>query len=73
LGLVAKKNTELFLYYDVNNKKRHYIPDFILLDDNNYIEVKGYKNELDDYKWKYFPYTLKILFKKDLQEIGALV
>lgn len=63
------KNSKKFPYYDEQGKMRNYIPDFFLVDHNEYIEIKGYKTIRDDYKWSQFPHTLKVLFEKDLIEL----
>lgn len=63
------KNNKKFPYYDEEGKMRNYIPDFFLIDYNEYIEIKGYKTIRDDYKWNQFPHTLKVLFEKDLKNL----
>jgi hypothetical protein len=60
------KNNKKFPYYDENNRLRNYIPDFYLLETEDYIEIKGYKTIRDEYKWNQFPHTLKVLFNEDL-------
>jgi hypothetical protein len=67
-----RKNTKRFPYIDLNNKNRYYIPDFRLVEFDEYIEVKGYKRENDEIKWKNFPYKLTILMKEQLQEMKIL-
>lgn len=64
-----KQNTKKFDYINLKNKKSKYIPDFILIEDNTYIEIKGYWNKTIDLKLKYFPHKIKILYKDDLKEI----
>ena len=61
--------------YIYKNKKHLYYPDFYLIDSKEYIEIKGYKTDKDEAKWKYFPegLELKVMFKKDLKNIGLLV
>ena len=60
--------------YHLDNKIHYYTPDFYLLETDEYIEVKGYKTAKDDAKWAEFPADkkLKILFKKDLKELGII-
>ena len=50
----------------------YYTPDFYLIDENVYIEVKGYETSKDRAKWEYFPKHLKhrVLRKKDLESLG---
>jgi hypothetical protein len=54
------RNKKRFKYIDSNSKQRTYCPDFYLIDENIYIEVKGYKTELDILKWSQFEDTLEI-------------
>lgn len=49
---------------------RYYYPDFYLIDDDLFVEIKGYETEKDKAKWKDFPFKLKVLYKKDLLEMG---
>lgn len=53
--------------YQYNNKIKKFYPDFII--DNQYIEIKGYYNNVVAAKIKYFPkqLKLKILYKKDIE------
>lgn len=64
-----KRNTKQFNYSN-NGKVHKYTPDFYLIESDTYIEVKGWERPDDHLKWNQFPYTLKILFKKDLLELG---
>ena len=61
--------------YEFEGKIRKYIPDFYLPEYDEYIEIKGYKTAKDEAKWSQFPTnkTLKVLFKKDLQDLGIKV
>ena len=52
------------------SKIGYYKPDFYLVDENLYIEVKGYETDLDHDKWSQFPHQLKVLRGKDLLEMG---
>lgn len=67
-----KKNLIKFPYI-WENKIRHYLPDFYLVDDNTYVETKGYKTEKDDAKWKQFPHKLQVLMGEDLNKLGLNV
>jgi hypothetical protein len=53
-------------------KSHRYFPDFYLPETEEYIEIKGYKTERDEAKWKYFPKDKKltILFGTELKELG---
>lgn len=60
-----KRNTQKFEYV-VDGKKHNFIPDFIL-NENEYIEIKG----LQDENWKIKSTTfknVKFLFRKDMQK-----
>lgn len=71
-GTRWKQNLEGF-EYEFKGKVHRYFPDFILLDENCYIEIKGFKRENDEAKWKSFPYRLQILYYNDLQKMGINV
>lgn len=60
-----------FSYY-YEGSLHYYTPDFYLLDTNSYIEVKGFKTDKDDAKWRQFPKSesLTVLFYNDLKELG---
>lgn len=60
-----KRNTDWFPY-EYQGKMRKYFPDFRLMDDDKYIEVKGYETDKDRAKWTQFPKTLVVLKRKDL-------
>ena len=60
-----KRNTQKFEYV-VDGKKHNFIPDFIL-NENEYVEIKG----LQDENWKIKSTTfknVKFLFRKDMQK-----
>ena len=63
-----KQNTQGF-DYEFENSKHKYYPDFYLLDENLYIEVKGFKTSKDIAKWEQFPYDIKIIFVKELEKM----
>ena len=56
--------------YRYKKKLCYYIPDFFLIEENVYIEVKGFETDRDEAKWKDFPYELIVLRKEDLIEMG---
>ena len=58
--------------YNFENKVRHYTPDFYLTDSDTYIEIKGFKTEKDDAKWKQFSKKLIVLTKAELKELGII-
>jgi hypothetical protein len=58
--------------YEFENKKRYYTPDFYLIRENLYIEIKGYPTDKDRAKWKWFPLNLKIIFGKELKEMKII-
>ena len=55
-----KRNTKRFPYINLKGKVSTYCPDFYIHNWNCYLEVKGYKTDLDQCKWSQFPYKLKI-------------
>ncbi len=59
-----------FFNYEYKGKTRKYYPDF-KLDDKNFVEIKGFKTELDKVKFEQFPknLTLIVLEANDLKEI----
>lgn len=62
-GIKFERNTEGFTY-----ELGKYYPDFIL-EDGTYVEIKGYKTQKDELKWKSFPYKLQVLYHKDMIHI----
>lgn len=66
-----RRPTEKFKY-TFEGKDSYYTPDFFLIEENVYIEIKGYKVSRDEAKWSQFPLKLKILTGKDLIELGLL-
>ena len=62
-----ERNWKLFEYYDENNSKRSYIPDFYMPTEKMYLEIKGYKTIRSELKLKYFPHSIKVLYKKEIQ------
>lgn len=62
-----ERNNEKFIYFYRDIEEKNYIPDFKI--DDVFYELKGYQNDTVQYKIKYFPFNLKILFEKDLKYI----
>ena len=65
------RNKKRFSYY-LQDKIHYYTPDFYLIDENTFIEIKGFKTDKDEAKWSQFPKSenLKILFYEDLRNLG---
>jgi len=61
------RNTKGFEYNW--NGKRTYFPDFYLLKNNLYVEVKGYQTERDKAKWSQFPEKLFVVDKYIIKQI----
>lgn len=62
--------------FDLGNTT--YTPDFFLIKDNKFIEIKGYlwnnaKIKIDLFRKEYPNEKLDILYKEDLEKIGAIV
>jgi len=64
------RNTQRFRYIH-NNEEKFYIPDFII--DDVYFELKGYRDDKVDSKIQYFPFKIKLLFRKDMNNIFEYV
>lgn len=54
--------------YFWNGRPHSYFPDFYLEEKDIYIEVKGFKRERDEYKWKSVP-NLLVISKNDIVKI----
>lgn len=67
-----KANTDGFPY-KYEGKEHLYYPDFYLIDEQEYVEVKGFKRRNDSYKWKDFPFKLKVIFAEDLRKMGYTI
>jgi hypothetical protein len=61
-----ERNAQGFNYWCNENYRRFY-PDFIV--NGEYIEIKGYVNEITEAKIQWFPkdLTLKVLYKEDME------
>ena len=68
------RNIETFEYY-FEGTLRRYTPDFYLPSIDEYVEIKGFSVEKDLAKWSQFPSDkkLKILMRKDLEDLGILL
>lgn len=64
-NILFKRNTEGF-EYSLNGKKHKYYPDFIL-DDGNYIEIKGWDNGSVSSKLEQFPHKIIVLRKEEMK------
>ena len=63
------RNTEWFNYTNSNNKLSRYYPDYKLLDTDEYIEIKGYKEKEFLNKVNYFPKKLIVLDEEKIKPI----
>jgi hypothetical protein len=71
LGVIWKRNKKRFKYFNlIKDRISTYCPDFYVSEWNCYIEVKGFKTELDEIKWKQFNENLEIWDKNKLDSLG---
>lgn len=70
LNINWNRNTKRFKYLKSDGKESTYCPDFYIKETDLYIEVKGYKTELDETKWKQFKHNLEIWDRTKLKELG---
>lgn len=71
IGVQWIRNKKRFKYWNsIKESESTYCPDFFIKDWNKYIEVKGYKTELDEIKWKQFKEELEIWDKEKLKSLG---
>lgn len=70
-GIPFKRNLEKFEYI-YKNKVYLFLPDFIL-EDNTYVEIKGYSSEKEKAKIAQFKKPIIVLMKKDPKEIFSYV
>jgi hypothetical protein len=66
-GLQFKRNTIGF-EYQFENRNHKFYPDFIL-DNGEYVEIKGWITKKDEEKIKQFKHSLKVIRGKDLKNI----
>lgn len=62
---------ESFVYI-FEGKEKQYTPDFYLIDEDCYIEIKGYETEKDRAKWSQFPLRLKVIKGEELFKLGLI-
>jgi hypothetical protein len=65
-GLSVKRNRIGFKYVRADGTEHSYFPDFEI-DNNLFIECKGYETDIDQAKWSQFPFGLIILRKKEIK------
>ena len=70
-----KLNQKRFKYTSeyLPTKTGFYKPDFHLIDEDLFVEIKGYESRADQDKWSQFPYKLKILRGQDLLDLGLKI
>jgi len=65
-----ERNTTRFEYFnEIKQRKAYYTPDFYLPDTNEYIEVKGYEDELAKCKKRQFTGILKMIKLDEIKNI----
>ncbi len=69
IGIKWERNKKRFIYNNENNNNSYYTPDFFLIDENIFIEVKGYETAKDRCKWRDFPHRLKVIRKEQIDQI----
>lgn len=67
-GLKFKRN-KIGFEYEFLGKKHKYYPDFYLIDLDEYVEIKGIQDELWEAKRQAFPLKLKVLGKKEIEDL----
>lgn len=65
-----RRNTKEFSY-EYQGEERNYIPDFYLIREDKFVEIKGFKTEKDEIKWEHFPHELVVYYKDNLIELGC--
>lgn len=65
-NISIKRNTDKF-YYELNNEWHYYLPDFII-NENEIIEIKGYKTKLVEIKANLVK-NLKVFYRDDLNYV----
>ena len=65
------RNKKRFNYINLKSKKATYQPDFFIPNWNKYIEVKGYKTDLDVCKWTQFNEPLLVVTKEHIKIIKS--
>jgi len=67
------KRNKVKFPYEKEGKVRYYIPDFYLINSDEYIEIKGFERQEDKLKWDAFPYKLTVLKYEELKKMGIEV
>lgn len=71
IGVDWNRNKKRFPYTKPDGKHSTYQPDFVI-NENKYIEVKGYETDLDKAKWSQFNEPLVIFRKEHIDEINGM-
>lgn len=66
-----RKPKETFKY-EFQGKTRRYTPDFYLIEEGCYVEIKGYETDKDRAKWSQFPLKHKVIKKQEFKQLGIL-
>lgn len=66
------KRPDTSFKYKYKNDLKKYIPDFYLINEEKYIEIKGFETEKDRAKWEDFPEELEVLKESDLNKLDIL-
>lgn len=72
-GTPFMRNSDSFEYLNANGKKSRYYPDYKLLNTDEYVEIKGYKEKEFLNKTSQFPKKLIILDKEKMKPILEFV
>ena len=67
-----KEHKFKYTFSELKGGEGFYIPDFYLVNENVWVEIKGYETEKDRAKWASFPHSLRILKEKDLKELNLI-
>ena len=69
-----RRPTEKFLYKfkGLKSGSGYYHPDFYLIKEQTYVEIKGYQVDKDLAKWEQFPEKLKVLKQADLKKLKII-
>lgn len=72
-GISFIRNSDWFEYLNTDGKKSKYYPDYKLLNTNEYVEIKGYKEKEFFNKTDNFPKKLIVLDKEKMKPILEFV
>jgi hypothetical protein len=72
IGVSWKRNKQRFGYINLKGEESTYCPDFWVDGWDTFIEVKGYRTDLDECKWSQFKHKLLVWDKKTLKEMNIL-